>query len=121
MLGIRSPLTRLAVTSFSKFTKPSTIANGKRGFHFEMSPSSNGIILHHPQNTLQQSLTGLSNSISLSLNEIINNGILFLKRTFQPSLIRRKRKHGFLARVGTKDGRKVLQRRIEKGRKKLCA
>lgn len=51
----------------------------------------------------------------------INESIWNIKRTFQPSLIRRKRKHGFLARKMTKDGRKILQRRNAKGRKALCA
>ena len=55
------------------------------------------------------------------LSELIDAGIMYIKRTFQPSLIRRKRKHGFLARVRTKDGRRVLTRRRLKKRTKLCA
>jgi large subunit ribosomal protein L34 len=44
-----------------------------------------------------------------------------VKRTYQPSKLVRKRRHGFRHRMSSVGGRKILANRRSKGRTKLSA
>ncbi|KAI8805992.1 ribosomal protein [Cladochytrium replicatum] len=72
--------------------------------------------IHSSQNI--RSPTALIGTVQTPSSLLLSRSVTF-GREYQPSNLRRKRRYGFLARLKTLNGRKILKRRILKGRKYL--
>ncbi|KAG0270163.1 hypothetical protein DFQ27_000082 [Actinomortierella ambigua] len=101
--ALRTRLAPVARTSFtattSALTQPTTAVSAA-------APGTTSSIF--------SALTGFRSGFGSSQVRFITYG-----NTYQPSQRVRKRRHGFLARLKSRGGRKVLLRRMEKGRKSL--
>jgi large subunit ribosomal protein L34 len=68
---------------------------------------------------IEPAMPTTTSSFPNSLPSLWNEFTLLIKRTFQPSIIRKRRKTGFLTRHKTVGGRRVLERRARKGRARM--
>ncbi len=87
-------------------------------------------VLHLPTSTFENigsvatttssSLISVGEKLVDSLQSLLDDiSTWFIKRTYQPSIIRKRRKHGFRRRKESVGGRRVLKRRMAKGRSRL--
>jgi len=71
--------------------------------------------------TTDTSFTSIGHKFVDSLQSLFDLSTWLIKRTFQPSIIRKRRKHGFRRRKESVGGNRVLKRRLAKGRMRLGA
>jgi large subunit ribosomal protein L34 len=125
--SLRSRTTTMASYG-KKITSSSQVASRRSMSTLGLAPPSAPLLqMHavvHAASTLlvskaRQAAAQCSLQISSASETVLTQAIWLIKRTFQPSIIRKKRKMGFLVRQRTVGGRRTLNRRAAKGRKRL--
>jgi large subunit ribosomal protein L34 len=124
--SLRSRTTTMALYG-NKITSSSQPASRRSMSTLGLAPPAPLLQMHavvHAASTLlvskaRQAAAQCSLQISSMSETVLTQAIWLIKRTFQPSIIRKKRKMGFLVRQRTVGGRRTLNRRAAKGRKRL--
>eukprot|EP01039_Chlorochromonas_danica_P000177 gene177-186_t len=98
----------------------SSIAKGRSMNTLQLQPVSFAPQLSGPavRNWIVTQVSPLRQVVD-SVLENIFGGIMLIKRTFQPSIIKKKRSQGYLARKATRTGLRILNRRRQKRRTRL--
>mmetsp|Transcript_1712 Transcript_1712/g.3605 ORF Transcript_1712/g.3605 Transcript_1712/m.3605 type:complete len:150 (-) Transcript_1712:240-689(-) len=107
-----------SIRRYAVATEPSTmVCSQTRRYDFFLSLrdlASSILVGGRPAGTTVAKETSATQS-----NSILNWAIWLIKRTYQPSLLKKKRQCGYMKRKQTVGGRRILKRRKKKGRKRL--